>query len=68
MNVLTYHRFGFSSSVNIYQAFGYTCDGTESELAECTQRGSICAADSVEHAVAISCGAVGSDDDDIVGT
>ena len=53
--------------MNTYQAFGYTCDGTETELAECTRRGSICAADSVEHAVAISCGAGGSGDDDIVG-
>ena len=41
--------------MNIYQALGYTCDGTESTLAECTRRGSICAPDS-EHAVAISCG------------
>ena len=45
--------------MNTYHAIGYTCDGTESELAECTIRGSICAPDS-QHAVAISCGAGGS--------
>ena len=54
--------------MSTYRGLGYTCDGTESALAECTRRGSICAADSAEHAVAISCGAVGSGDDDIVGT
>ena len=44
--------------MNTYRGLAYTCDGTESALAdhECTRRGSICTTDSAEHAVAISCG------------
>ncbi len=48
--------FGFSAAVNSYQAFGYDCDGSESSLRNCTRTGSSCTADSVNHAIAISCG------------
>jgi hypothetical protein len=48
-------RFGLSS-VNVYRGFGEVCSGTENALIECQRRGSICTADSVDHAVAIACG------------
>lgn len=49
------YRYGFSAAVNSYQGIGYICNGDESSLRDCLATGSICAADSVEHAVAVSC-------------
>ncbi len=49
-------RFGFSGDVDVYRTFGASCTGSESNLMNCGQRGSICATDSAEHAIAISCG------------
>ena len=53
-------RFGFPGGVNVYRGFGASCSGTESNLNNCTQEGSVCAADSVQHAIAITCGGSGS--------
>ncbi len=54
------YRFGFlDDDVNIFRGFGYDCTGKESVLTDCALSGSVCVAESEEHAIAISCG--GSD-------
>ena len=50
-------RFGFSAAIGRYHAFSEDCSGSESNLSLCPIAGSVCAADSAEHAVAIRCGA-----------
>ena len=51
-----FYSFGFStSSVNVWQAFGYVCNGTETTLSSCSLTGSVCAPRS-NYAIAIECG------------
>ena len=49
--------FGFSTAINAYRGFSYTCDGSEAFLSNCNGTASVCVTDSVIHAVAIQCGA-----------
>ena len=56
---MPYSRFGFPDGVDAYRGLGASCSGTESSLNDCTQEGSVCAVDSVQHAIAITCGGSG---------
>lgn len=51
-----FYRYGFSSSVNLYVAFGFVCTGRESSLNDCQEPGATCQFDSPSAAVAIRCG------------
>ena len=48
--------YGFSAAVDIYRPFGFTCNGSESTLSSCCQRGTACQADNPNFALAIECG------------
>ena len=50
-----HHRYGFSAAISVYQGFGYSCNGNEESLSQCSTSGSICRADNADYAVAIEC-------------
>lgn len=48
--------FGFSTAINAYRGFGYTCSGNEGFISNCTASPFTCITDDADHAIAIQCG------------
>ena len=51
--------YGFSSAINSYRAFGFSCNGNENSLSNCQQTGAVCRSDDADYALAVECGGSG---------
>ena len=49
-------RYGFTSRVDAYVPFGYSCDGEESRLDQCLRSAAHVRHDNPDYAVAVHCG------------
>lgn len=54
--MIVLHRYGFSPAISSYNAFGFSCTGSESSLSACSESGAFCVADDVDSAVTVECG------------
>ena len=56
LTLFAIYSFGFSTAINAYRGFGYTCTGNEGFISNCTASPFTCITDDADHAIAIECG------------